>query len=138
MQTYIPRIKGTTVAKHLTAFPAVVLLGARQVGKSALARKIISDIGGAVYLDLEDPRDFAKLQDPLAFLDANRNSLICLDEIQRYSAFSEVIWISTIARVNYCCWDPRQGILSDRVRRLWRVEYPLSKSVRLPHRRWMI
>jgi predicted AAA+ superfamily ATPase len=38
MQTYIPRIKGATVAKHLTAFPAVVLIGARQVGKSTLAK----------------------------------------------------------------------------------------------------
>jgi uncharacterized protein len=84
MQTYIPRIKGVTVTKHLTAFPAVVLLGARQVGKSTLAKKIISDIGGAVYLDLEDPRDFTKLQDPMAFLDANRSSLICVDEVQRY------------------------------------------------------
>jgi len=83
MQTYIDRYKESLVKKHLEAFPAVILLGARQVGKSTLARKIIKEYRGAVYLDLEDPRDLAKLQEPLAFLEANRNVLICIDEVQR-------------------------------------------------------
>ena len=44
MQTYKRRIKEEIICKHLTAFPAVALLGARQVGKSTLAKKIIEVI----------------------------------------------------------------------------------------------
>ena len=61
MQTYYRRQKEETIIKHLSAFPAVALLGARQVGKSTLAKKIIERFEGALYIDLEDPRDFAKL-----------------------------------------------------------------------------
>ena len=62
--------------------PAVALLGARQVGKTTLARTIA---GGrrAVYLDLEAPEDLAKLADPGGFLRAHRDELVVLDEIQR-------------------------------------------------------
>lgn len=90
MQTYYRRQKEETIIKHLSAFPAVALLGARQVGKSTLAKKIIERFEGALYIDLEDPRDFAKLQEPLAFLEANRNVLICIDEVQRYPEIFQV------------------------------------------------
>lgn len=84
MQTYRDRIKENIIIKHLASFPAVVLLGARQVGKSTLAKRIIENFENSIYLDLEDPRDYSKLQLPLAFLEANRDSLICIDEIQLY------------------------------------------------------
>ncbi|HFE37707.1 MAG TPA: ATP-binding protein [Gammaproteobacteria bacterium] len=84
MQTYVPRYKEVIIKKHLKSFPCVALLGARQVGKSTLAHKIINEFPSAIYLDLEDPRDLAKLQDPLAFLEANNHSLICIDEVQMY------------------------------------------------------
>lgn len=84
MQAYIPRQKEKIIRLHLKSFPCVALLGARQVGKSTLAKKIISEVTDSIYLDLEDPRDFAKLQDPLTFLEANSHSLICIDEIQMY------------------------------------------------------
>lgn len=83
MQTYNARIKENIIIQHLDAFPAVALLGARQVGKSTLAKKILSGFKQAIYLDLENPRDWAKLQDPLAFLEANKQALICIDEVQR-------------------------------------------------------
>ncbi len=84
MQTYKPRKKVELINKHLKAFPCVALLGARQVGKSTLAKEIIKNIDHSIYLDLQDPRDKAKLQDPLTFLEANEDSLICIDEIQLY------------------------------------------------------
>ena len=84
MQTYIHRLQEETILKHLEVFPAVALLGARQVGKSTLAKRILKIIENSIYLDLEDPRDFAKLQEPLTFLEGNKNSLICIDEVQRY------------------------------------------------------
>jgi hypothetical protein len=90
MQSYKPRHKEEIIAKHLKAFPAVVLLGARQVGKSTLAKKIIEHIDNSLYLDLEDPRDFAKLQEPLAYLEANRDSLICIDKVQRYPEIFQI------------------------------------------------
>ena len=61
---------------------AVVLIGARQAGKTTLALDI-SAMGNAVYLDLESPRDLAKLTDIEMFCSANSDKLIILDEIQR-------------------------------------------------------
>ncbi|NCN04748.1 MAG: ATP-binding protein [Spirochaetales bacterium] len=83
MQTYNPRAKESLIQKHLGAFPAVAILGARQVGKSTLAKHIIEQYPGSLYIDIEDPRDAIKLQEPLAFLEANRHNLICIDEVQR-------------------------------------------------------
>jgi len=90
MQTYKHRIKETIIRRHLEAFPCVALLGARQVGKSTLAKRILGDVENSIYLDLEDPRDYAKLRDPLAFLEANRSQLICIDEVQRYPEIFQV------------------------------------------------
>jgi hypothetical protein len=62
--------------------PAVVLLGARQVGKTTLAKTIAKDID-SIYLDLEAPEDLLKLSDPTSFLSTHANKLVILDEIQR-------------------------------------------------------
>ena len=67
MQTYIKRIITTNIEQKLENMPGVVILGPRQCGKSTLAKAIISEIGGAVYLDLERPSDVSKLRDPEAF-----------------------------------------------------------------------
>jgi predicted AAA+ superfamily ATPase len=83
MQTYIKRIITTNIEQKLENMPGVVILGPRQCGKSTLAKAIISEIGGAVYLDLERPSDVSKLRDPEAFFSLNSDKLICLDEIQR-------------------------------------------------------
>src|SRR4030065_1197462 len=83
MQTYIRRIITTKIKQKLENMPGVVILGPRQCGKSTLAKAIISDIGGAVYLDLERPSDVSKLIDPEAYFSLNSDQLICLDEIQR-------------------------------------------------------
>ena len=62
--------------------PAVALLGARQVGKTTLARAVARD-RDSVYLDLEMPGDQLKLRDPESFLRLHGDKLIVLDEIQR-------------------------------------------------------
>ncbi|MCY4643165.1 MAG: ATP-binding protein [Bacteriovoracales bacterium] len=66
----------------LENYPAVAILGARQVGKSTLAKQIIELFKGAVYLDLQLPKDLNKVSDPEAFFRFNDRALICLDEIQ--------------------------------------------------------
>ena len=62
--------------------PAVALLGARQVGKTTLA-KTLAQGRQALYLDLEAPEDLAKLADPRGYLGEHGGKLIILDEIQR-------------------------------------------------------
>ena len=62
--------------------PAVALLGARQVGKTTLAKTIAKDIN-SIYLDLEAPEDLLKLSDSSSFLSAHADKLVILDEIQR-------------------------------------------------------
>lgn len=66
----------------ITQVPAVVLLGARQVGKTTLAKAIAKDLN-SIYLDLEAPQDLLKLSDPSSYLNAHSDKLVILDEIQR-------------------------------------------------------
>ena len=72
-----------TVKTRLKNYPAVALLGARQVGKSTIAGMVIEQIQKAIHLDLERPADLNKLTDPEAFFSQFSDHLICLDEIQR-------------------------------------------------------
>jgi len=83
MQKYIPRKITPTVRRKLREIPAVAIIGARQCGKTTLAKKVIAKNKSAIYLDLEKNSDLNKLQDPEAFFRLNAHRLICLDEIQR-------------------------------------------------------
>jgi predicted AAA+ superfamily ATPase len=63
--------------------PVVALLGARQVGKTTLARAVAESSRGAVhFFDLEDRDDLAALAEPKAAL-APLRGLVVLDEVQR-------------------------------------------------------
>jgi len=67
----------------LKEFPVVALLGARQVGKSTLARQLTaSHRGPTTWFDLENPADLARLDDPGLELRPLRG-LVVLDEIHR-------------------------------------------------------
>ena len=67
----------------LREFPVVALLGARQVGKSTLARQLVAARRGpTTWFDLENPEDLARLADPGLELRLLRG-LVVLDEIQR-------------------------------------------------------
>lgn len=63
--------------------PVVGILGPRQCGKSTLAKMVLAQVPGSLYLDLERPSDLAKLADPELFLRGTGDRLVCLDEIQR-------------------------------------------------------
>src|SRR4030067_1776266 len=67
----------------LERFPCVALLGARQVGKTTLARRIAAAKPGAVFLDLERPSDAAKLAEPELFLGPLGDRLGVVGEGQR-------------------------------------------------------
>jgi predicted AAA+ superfamily ATPase len=61
----ISRRLSTQFLMRLAEFPAVGLLGPRQVGKSSLAQTIVHEVEGGSsrphYLDLDSPADQAKL-----------------------------------------------------------------------------
>ncbi len=81
-EMYIARAAERSLDELLDHFPVVGLLGPRQCGKSTLAKRVCAK-RTVVYLDLELPSDLNKLTDAEAFLRANQNRLVCLDEIQR-------------------------------------------------------
>jgi len=83
MQVLIERYLADTIKRRLQNNPAVAILGPRQCGKTTLAGQIVKSFKQSVYLDLENPGDLAKLDDPLAFFSLHNNDLVCLDEIQR-------------------------------------------------------
>ena len=60
---------------------AVALIGARQVGKTTLARRFLPE-ASARYVDLESPRDLQRLEEPLTALQA-LPGLVVIDEVQR-------------------------------------------------------
>lgn len=61
----------------------VAILGARQVGKTTLARSISESYGKpSHWFDLESPPDLARLSDPYLALESLRG-LVVLDEVQR-------------------------------------------------------
>lgn len=78
----ISRLIAEKLRATIAQVPAVALLGARQVGKTTLAKTIAKNID-SIYLDLEAPEDLLKLSDPSSFLSAHADKLVILDEIQR-------------------------------------------------------
>lgn len=78
------------VQDHLTHFPVVALLGPRQVGKTTLAKKIGRDVG-SIYLDLENPHDIEKLEDPGGYLSQHSAELVILDEVQRLPGIFQIL-----------------------------------------------
>lgn len=80
------RYSTTRLSQLLAEFPAVAILGPRQVGKTTLALELARSLPAASYLDLEAPADAAKLADPATYFDAHRDELVILDEVQRVPA----------------------------------------------------
>lgn len=74
------------IQRLLGQFPVVAVLGARQVGKTTLARVLLDGAENldatTTRLDLEDPTDLARLADPKIAL-ASLTGLVVIDEIQR-------------------------------------------------------
>jgi hypothetical protein len=78
-----PRFRQPLLQQLLEEFPAVAILGPRQVGKTTLAMELVATQASAQYLDLESPADAAKLADPLSYLESRRDRLVVIDEVQR-------------------------------------------------------
>jgi len=80
----IRRTLHTRLLESLAKFPVVALLGPRQVGKTTLAKTVLTGMTPpALYLDMELPSDLARMQEPELYLEQYRDRLVIIDEIQR-------------------------------------------------------
>lgn len=59
------------------------LLGPRQVGKTTLAKQYAAQYPNVHFLDLENPVDLARLENPMLTLSNINSDLVVIDEIQR-------------------------------------------------------
>lgn len=72
------------LAVLLKTFPAVALLGPRQVGKTTLTRELLKNsLQEVVYFDLENDEDIARMDNPAFLFEQYKDACIVLDEIQR-------------------------------------------------------
>ena len=79
----ISRDLGQEIEDGLRQFPAVALLGPRQIGKSTLAHTLAKQIKKeVVLLDLEKKSDQNRLTDAEAFFAAHQHDLVIIDEAQ--------------------------------------------------------
>ena len=80
----IERTARERLTVSLRNFPVTALVGARQTGKTTLAKSLSGAASeSSIYLDLERPSDLAKLTDPESYLEMHSDKLVILDEIQR-------------------------------------------------------
>lgn len=71
------------ITKLLKQFPAVAILGPRQVGKTTLAKQLAAaSKKETLYIDLEKQKDRVLLTDMDTFFEENKNKCIIIDEVQ--------------------------------------------------------
>jgi predicted AAA+ superfamily ATPase len=80
-----------TLYRLINTFPAVGIVGARQVGKTTLARMLVRQFKKNVTLfDLENPEDLTRLSDPMLAL-KDLKGLVVIDEVQRYPDLFQIL-----------------------------------------------
>ena len=133
----IERSLRVQLIQSLAAFPAVALLGPRQVGKTPLARSLEEGWSRpVVYLDLERDSDRARLAEAELYLQAQWNSLVILDEVQRMPELFPLLR-SLIdervrggdAAVTFSCWARPPLLCCGSRRSRSRAGSPISNSL---------
>ena len=80
-----------TLERLLRRHPVVGIVGARQVGKTTLARELVAATRGPTsFFDLENTEDLARLADPMLAL-KGLLGLVVIDEVQRRPDFFPVL-----------------------------------------------
>ncbi|MEJ7779528.1 MAG: ATP-binding protein [Daejeonella sp.] len=80
----INRLAAKQISILLREFPAIALLGPRQVGKTTLAKQLVKKQKKEIlYFDLESDSDVARLQNPEYIFNEYKDHCIILDEVQR-------------------------------------------------------
>ncbi len=82
----IKRTLEQTVLQSLEFFPAVGILGSRQVGKTTLVKSLMRQLNRAsVYFDLELAEDYKTLATNTTWvIENNQDKTIVIDEVQRF------------------------------------------------------
>ncbi len=71
------------IIKRLKHYPVVGIIGARQTGKTTLAKQIVPQIDkDVIYLDLESIADYQKLENPELYLEQHKEKCVIIDEVQ--------------------------------------------------------
>jgi uncharacterized protein len=98
---YVPRRAASLVEEALADTRVVILNGARQVGKSTLAERVLREAPRRTARFLDDPQTrLAAEEDPVGFLDFD--GLMLIDEVQRVPD----LWLAIKNAVDR---DPRPG-----------------------------
>ena len=88
----IKRLLEKRLLQLVRNFPAVCVLGPRQVGKTTLIKQIALTVKKPVlYLDLERAADRLKLQDPESYLAQHSEKCVIIDEVQFMPALFEIL-----------------------------------------------
>lgn len=88
----IKRLLEDEILTLMSRNPAVAILGARQVGKTTLAKRIaLLQHKEPLYLDLENPVDVRRLDDAYTFFSTNKDRCLIIDEIQTIPALFSVL-----------------------------------------------
>ena len=91
------------VSRLLRDYPAVCILGCRQVGKTTLARQVLTHWRGPkTFYDLEDNVDRQRLRDPGLLLRELRG-LCVLDEVQHLPEIFQLLRVLADRLVVICC-----------------------------------
>ncbi len=92
LTTMIDRIRERkSLAELLRRYPIVGIVGARQVGKTTLARDVCRAMRNRpTYFDLENPDHLARLADPMLALKSLKGFIV-IDEVQRKPELFDVL-----------------------------------------------
>jgi uncharacterized protein len=79
------RDKASHILNLLEHFPAIGVVGPRQVGKTTLVKEIAKKLQTeTLYIDLESPTDYQRINNnPEWFLNENKGKTIIIDEVQQ-------------------------------------------------------
>jgi uncharacterized protein len=92
MSALIERRLSVDITRLAEYFPIVGIVGPRQVGKTTLARVVMSTWPKpCLFLDLEDPEHLMSLQQPALFLERFADHTVVIDEVQRMPALFPVL-----------------------------------------------
>jgi uncharacterized protein len=86
--TGIERNMGRKILKLLESFPAVVVLGARQTGKTTLSRQLLPTWK---YVDLEKPSDLERINNDAEFYFEQNPQHLIIDEAQSHTDLFKIL-----------------------------------------------
>lgn len=81
---YIHRNAENEIHRLVRNYPAIVVVGPRQVGKTSLVKRLATQLPkSVVYFDLENPDDLFQMTNPTLLLGPLKDQTVILDEVQR-------------------------------------------------------